>query len=273
MGENADKAPIHEAMRRRVRRGATRLDGGVARQVRAFVAGERDADGFFGGRGNRRDAYYTVFGMMAAEALGIRRKRLRWREGEWEGLDFVHTVAWSRLREWHAPFWRQGRTRNALRRETADYYATRTDAAFPQGDRRSPYAQFLYASRLQELGAHYRPEALRHDAGNLTATVAAVLLECAPPNGAECLRSFQSLEGGFANRRPEALRHAEPDLLSTALALFALDVLGERPRHSPEAFIGNCLTEHGGFAATDATTDTVADVEYTAYALLAIGCL
>lgn len=59
-----------------------------------------------------------------------------------------------------------------------------------------------------------------------------------------------------------------PDLLTTAVALFTLRLLGEKPRSAAD-FIDAHWMENGGFAPT--ILDQYSDVEYVFYGLLALG--
>lgn len=59
-----------------------------------------------------------------------------------------------------------------------------------------------------------------------------------------------------------------PDLLTTAVALFTLRLIGEKPK-SASAFIDAHWMDNGGFAPT--ILDEYSDVEYVFYGLLALG--
>lgn len=81
------------------------------------------------------------------------------------------------------------------------------------------------------------------------------------------LCSMQHESGGF-------LAHAGaqvPDLLSTAVALFTLQLLGRRAPRQAMEFVDAHWMENGGFMPT--LGDPYSDVEYVFYGLLAIGSL
>ena len=83
------------------------------------------------------------------------------------------------------------------------------------------------------------------------------------------LRSFHRKNGGFA-----ALKRApSDDLLSTGVALFALNFLDADVRLiKPDClnFVDD-MYDNGGFRSTYA--DSITDIEYTFYGLLALGSM
>ncbi|MCQ2196021.1 MAG: hypothetical protein MJZ60_00685 [Bacteroidaceae bacterium] len=60
-----------------------------------------------------------------------------------------------------------------------------------------------------------------------------------------------------------------PDMLSTAVALFTLQLIGEKPHYVASDFIEAHWLENGSFAPT--VFDEYSDVEYAFYGLLALG--
>jgi hypothetical protein len=89
------------------------------------------------------------------------------------------------------------------------------------------------------------------------------------PEAEKKLKSFYRPNGGFA-----AVLHAPTeDLLSTAVSLYALFFLNADIRMiKPDCLIFvDELYNNGGFRST--SSDTMTDVEYTFYGLLALGSM
>ena len=105
-----------------------------------------------------------------------------------------------------------------------------------------------------------------------TTNLAAFLVVNGQPDAAvekELLDRFHP-SGGFS----ATTQRCEPDLLSTATALFALVEMGadlDAIRRPCLDYVQSLWRDSGGFAGHVA--DGYEDVEYTFYALLAIGCL
>ena len=113
------------------------------------------------------------------------------------------------------------------------------------------------------------------NSGATTATAAAVVLLCEAG-----LPVADITRDGLLQRRDAAggfragVGTPVPDLLSTASALYALSRAGALPpdgREPDEDFVSSLWNEDGGFSGH--TLDAESDVEYTFYALLALGCL
>ena len=75
----------------------------------------------------------------------------------------------------------------------------------------------------------------------------------------------QDVTGGFYSSEDAPI----PDLLTTAVALFTLRLIGEKPRSASD-FIEAHWLDNGSFAPT--IYDEYSDVEYMFYGLLALGC-
>ena len=111
--------------------------------------------------------------------------------------------------------------------------------------------------------------------GATTATAAAMVLLCEaglPVSGAtiDCLLARRDRGGGFRAGDTTPV----PDLLSTAATLYALSRAGALPADgtdADEAFVSSLWNEDGGFSGN--ALDAESDVEYTFYALMALGCL
>lgn len=80
----------------------------------------------------------------------------------------------------------------------------------------------------------------------------------------EWLKARQDESGGFYSSEVAPM----PDMLSTAVALFTLRLIGEKP-HKASDFIDAHWMENGGFSPT--IYDEYSDVEYMFYGLLALG--
>lgn len=80
----------------------------------------------------------------------------------------------------------------------------------------------------------------------------------------EWLKARQDESGGFFSSEVAPM----PDLLSTAVALFTLRLIGEKP-HKASDFIDAHWMDNGGFSST--IYDEYSDVEYMFYGLLALG--
>lgn len=160
---------------------------------------------------------------------------------------------------------------------------------FPNLHSASPYSLFIAlglaettgfrpfdGTKLQELLTPFRvadggwsnlPQA-RSASANATAAALCVtrLLGTQPhPQDIEALRALQDHSGGFRASTGSPL----PDLLSTATALFALDLCGEAPLFPAKSFIQDHWCNDGGFCGTILEEET--DSEYTFYGLLALG--
>lgn len=81
----------------------------------------------------------------------------------------------------------------------------------------------------------------------------------------EWLLQRQHETGGFSASELAPI----PDMLSTAVALFTLQLIGRKPHRAAVDFIEAHWLEKGGFAPT--LFDEYSDVEYVFYGLLAMG--
>jgi prenyltransferase beta subunit len=159
----------------------------------------------------------------------------------------------------------------------------------PNGDRQSPYTQFLRLSLLEDAGQRIKDKkrvidslAEYHVSGGgytntrdgqtdtTNATVAALAIKGQlagyKENGEVFhLRDRQDASGGFR----AAAASPVPDLLSTATALFILSCYRTTPNYPARDFIEAHWLDSGGFAAT--LLEDNSDVEYTFYGLLALG--
>jgi prenyltransferase beta subunit len=261
------------------RRAPARL-GESADLVRQFVRGQQLPDGSFRDRSGRSDIYYTVFGLDCLLALdeplptGLEDYLRRFGGGE--PLDFVHFTCLARC-------WSVLQPPAALAQRLVAFPPPQTvydcylalgaheDLRAPLPDT-GPWLRRLESLRSQD-GAYGNAPGL--PLGSTLATAAAAVLlrrlgEPVPAGLAPWLLAQGRPAGGFA-AMPRA---PMPDLLSTATALHALAGLGaplDRIKEPCLDFLDSLWSNEGGFHGHWA--DEPLDVEYTSYALLALGHL
>jgi prenyltransferase beta subunit len=274
---------------------AALMKGEAVDGLRGFVRSRRTPDGGFRGRAATSDLYYATFGLALARLLDEppSPSELAWldRFGEGAALDLVHRASLIRCRALTDALpdpkpWRTGLA--AFRSADGEWMSA------PGGPLGGPYAAFIALLATEDLGGA--------EAGDLDATARAVL-RCrdadggfggapgAPPTTAvtaaavvvlqtaghavpdatlDWLAARRSAAGGWF-AAPGA---PVPDLLSAAVASAALRIAGRHVTGPPDAdveFIERHAREDGGFASHP--DDPSADVEYTWYALLALGAL
>jgi prenyltransferase beta subunit len=274
--------------------------GDAADLVTGFFRSRLNADGGFQDRAGNSDLYYTVFGLdgllaLRADLAAATVAGYLQSFGDGEGLDFVHLSCLARC--WSA-------LPADLRRDVpaqeilARVEAFRTpDGAYdntPGSAAGSLYGCFLALGAYEDFGqpvpdprAMLRcAESLRtpdggyaNDAGmplGLTPSTAAAatlirhLGHRPPADVADWLFARHHPEGGFF-AVPDA---PIPDLLSTATALHALAGMHadlDRVKEPCLDFLDTLWTNKGAFHGS--WEDDTADVEYTFYALLALGHL
>lgn len=266
--------------------------------VAAFLRAQLNDDGAFQDRAGTSDLYYTVFGLDALialqEPLPADTAAYLTARTQIDALDFVHLCclarAWAALRQ--AP--PNGVTDRILDLIEACRSADGGYATVPNARHGSAYAAFLAVGAYEDLGADIRDranllaslEGLRAADGSYgnvpgvpsgltTTTAAAVVLrhhfgEASDRQAGVWLLDRCHQRGGFFASTSAPI----PDLLSTATALHALAAL-QLPvaglRECCLDFLDSLWTSRGGFFGTWA--DTAVDVEYTYYALLALGHL
>lgn len=263
-----------------------------------FLESQRNPDGGFRGRTAASDLYYTVFGLSSLIAL---KQPLPpsstapfFATADRADLDFVHLAAAARCQMLlGAP---EGACRarpylhrlEAFRSDDGGYHHQVQKAATG-----TVYGAFLACLAYQETGVPISGvekllpalSALRTPDGGFandtgvaqstaTATSAAILLLhwlSDKKNDDAALAALQRCAvplGGFrAFERAPA-----PDLLSTATSLYALQTASSLNTLTTlhETFIESLWDDSGGFCGHAA--DRKPDVEYTFYALLALGC-
>jgi hypothetical protein len=270
-----------------------------ARATAAYVRSQLTDTGGFANKAGKPDLYYTVFGLQSAIAVDAELPKDTVREylesfGDGDGLDLVHLSclarAWADLPGVEIP----PANGEAIRDRLNAHRSEDGGFALVPGSPGSAYGCFVAVGGLQDLGAEIESadriaaflDTLRTPAGgylNETAlpfpatpsTAAALTLLTSlgfdvPAASARWLADQQDACGGF-----HAVEGAPIcDLLSTATAVHALAVTGQSLRQAIEPaadFVLRLRNDGGGFGAS--TLDATPDVEYTAYALVALGHL
>jgi len=287
---------ILTSMREAAARAAGPLaEAGTARAVIDFVLQHLQPDRGFAGRSPESDLYYTVFALMALEALGrdLPTPTGDYLEtfGDGEGLDLVHLASLARCRAL------MGCTDGDCSGRILERL---TDLRCPEGgythipgaSAASAYGCFLALGAIQDLGADAaetedlgaQTQRLQSadgaygnapdlPVGSTSATSAAVVtlrqldLPVEPAVGQWLLSQCRG--GGFL-ATPLA---PGPDLLSTAVALHALSALDTSMDPLREAGLDFVESLWTGSAFRGHWADEASDCEYTFYGLLALGHL
>lgn len=193
--------------------------------------------------GGKADAYYTQFGVLCSVMLG-----------EWQPWKVLY------LLRHHGRM--QLDNRHSVSRKEPSMY-DRFFASLTRGTR-----QDLQSYRTPE-GA-YANESQRM-VPNTNATCCALCLMrqegMTDRKAVEWLKGMQQPNGGFTAQQEAPV----PDLLSTAVALFTLRLLGEKPQYPAADLVDAHWMADGGFMPT--LMDEYSDSEYVFYGLLAIGSL
>ena len=233
--------------------------------LRQTVSLAQKPDGLFPDRSGHGDLYYTLFGLCLAHISGatVDRDACARTLEHAAPADLVHRAAQAHSRNLlklmalpravrHLPF-------SAPKLDSPDL----PDAAFPQGDRNSPYSCFLRNDTATDLAPYRLPGGLYSNLKGaseygVTATAAALCLH-PDETTAAALAGLQTPDGTFPGG----------DLLSTAVSLYALHRTGHAAPYDVRDFLSGCFRPTGLFAAVPA--DPFGDLEYTVYGLLAMG--
>ncbi len=262
-----------------------------------FLECQSHPDGGFRGRTPASDLYYSVFGLSCLVALDrplpATPTAPRFAADASADLDFVHLASAARCQTLQLspdsasralPFLQRlegfrsgdgGYHHLAARAATGTVYgAFLACLAYQESGLRIPGQELL----LSTLEARRTPDGGYANTTGVsqstaTATAAAILLQrwLADENDLPALAALQHClcpAGGYL-----AFAGAPaPDLLSTATSLYALRSAGIQHASITlhEAFIESLWHDNGGFCGHAA--DRQSDVEYTFYALLALGC-
>jgi prenyltransferase beta subunit len=272
------------------------LDTAARARLLDFIERRRTADGLFRGRAGGGDLYYSVFGLGLMRALApdacaaaARACAASVAPADSVSMDLVHAAALARIKAlggisadgeplhrveafrtpdggYHVDGPRASRAQiHASHLAMLAYDAAAT--AWPA----APFAGGFVSGCLASRGG-YGNEPGAGD-GTVPATAAALAMLAHEglydaPAVAWLAAQRDSASGGF-RAGPEA---STPDLLSTAAALFALrrrDALPTDVAQSGVRFMERCWNADGGFGSHPG--DSLSDVEYSWYALLALG--
>ncbi|MDD3119016.1 MAG: hypothetical protein PHQ27_07555 [Victivallales bacterium] len=277
-------------------RGFDRLAAKARTIMREAVTASQADDGLFAGRGRTGDLYYTWFGLLLAAVTDAKINLEGCLEAhaaiDVKSLDLVHGCAWLRINNslklltlpclcrCHAVKHISPPAEEKSRRMVRSLAAL-PDEAYPQSDPFSPYSRFLVNTLHGDFGMDapdadlslYRLESglYANLKGNpeygVNATASALMVISAPEAEptAGALLELQQEDGSF-----KAVEKAPcGDLLSTGTAFFALNQYNMTPKISVKPFLRSCFRANGLFAATP--DDPAGDLEYTVYALLALG--
>jgi len=248
--------------------------------VRQFVRSQQLPDGSFRDRSGHSDLYYTVFGLDCLLALdeplptGLENYLRTFNDGA--PLDFVHFTCLARC-------WSVLRPPATLAQRLAAFPLPRTvyECYLAYGAYQDlhvklpdtgPWLRCLESLRSRD-GAYGNAPGLPLGSTTATAAAATLLRHIGAPIPTEIgpwLLAQCRPKGGFT-AMPTA---PAPDLLSTATALHALAGLRVPFDHIKEPcldFLDSLWSNEGGFHGHWA--DDHLDVEYTSYALLALGHL
>ncbi len=293
-----------------LRRAPILMNSTACNRISNFITDQLTSEGGFANRAGLCDQYYTMFGLSCAATLNtplpLNKITNYLRQCDPETLDLVHLVCWTKshsiikLIRWKRYYLF---LRNIFHwqwhfKSNIDFNKFRsTDGGFTAEGaegKSNPYSIFMGLNLYQDHGVNI-PDMAR---------MIAALERCRTANGAfhnpaggeqEMLSStsaailtlrqltgkidYQALDWMASQQGATGGFHASPatpmpDLLSTAVALFTLQVCGyslAKMSDSARGFILDHWHENGGFTGT--LVDECADCEYTFYALLALGAL
>lgn len=290
---------ILQAMTDAVRKGLLHTGKGAGR-IHAFLAARQNPDGAFQGRHGQSDLYYTSFGadilshMPSQDATGAVEQYIL-SQNEGLGLGFMDLVSLARTRMRLLPrhtteAWRLS-VAGAIRRYECPQGGFDTKPASMTPSVTATFMAWTALEALDCLPSSPQPilSALMSlenrdgsfanhpsvQAGNTIATAAAIVLRLClagqtSPAAVEWLIGRCFCDGGFL-AFPEA---PIPDLLSTSSALFGLRLHGsglDDIASDCRSFVAGLHDNQGGYKGH--ALDSVPDVEYTYYAMLALGSL
>jgi len=236
------------------------LEMGSLDRISRFVLSCQQSDGGFRGGGAQSNLYYTLFAVATLKAIDYPIPIFKvWKYllsfGTGKGLDLVQLACLIRLR---LAFPMLGTTRRRLFRRLED---------FPEHAIHSLFFQLLAREEAASLG---EVVSVSPDAPTLQLAAAVLVNQQKDLAIEKALLGRFVASGGFL---PSSQADA-PNLVSTASALFALVEMNSKlDGIQPPCFkyIESLWRSSGGFAGD--VTDESEDVEYTFYAILAMGCL
>ena len=227
------KIPLMVKVYFRLRRGWKCLNKETQQQVKLFLLSQRRADGYLNA-GGKVDAYYTQFGKLLeavlspVKVLWLSKKPLVVKESM--GRDTIYGRFFAFLQE-----------EMKLKVESKKWKVE------------SGKDNFQFSIFNFQLSSVCCIIAMQHQTG-----------EPYDKELVKWLKARQDETGGFYASEMSPI----PDMLSTAVALFTLLLIGEKPQ-SAKRFIEAHWLDIGSFAPT--LLDDYSDVEYLFYGLLALG--
>ena len=245
------KIPLMVKVYFRLRRGWKSLNKEAQQQVRHFLLSQRRADGYLNA-GRKTDAYYTQFGKLLeavlspVKVLWLSKKPLVVSESM--GHDSIYGIFFAFLQE------------EMMVKVKSNYELQIIRKAHQAAQ--VPNYRFTLNTKLSTLNT--KPSTI-----NSVCCILAMQHQTKVPYDMEMvkwLRARQDETGGFHSSEISPI----PDILSTAVALFTLQLIGEKPQ-SAKRFIEAHWLDIGSFAPT--LLDDYSDVEYLFYGLLALGSL
>ena len=245
--------------------GFARMTDAAQTALRFSVRNSQLPDGLFPDRSGRGDVYYTLFGLCLAYVSGaaVDCDACAATLESSAPADLVHraALAYSRnlLKLMNLPRAIQKMPFPAPKLDFPDL----PDAAFPQGDRSSPYSCFLRNDTATDLTPYRLENGLYSNLKGsgeygVAATAAALCLH-PDETTAAALAALQNPDGTFPGG----------DLLTAAVALYALKRTGHAAHYDVRGFLSGCFRPDGLFGAVPG--DPSGDLEYTVYGLLAMG--
>jgi len=252
------------------------LEPEMVAEIRSFILSKQTASGGFADRGGKCDLYYSLFGYYISEAFSVEEvlEPLRkYMKGAVAGnnLAGVYLYCGAIL---YAKLIGIDSTTEKLRKEIVAEL-NNSHSKQPEYNRFMGILALYYVKDFRNIYRIINKYKKTFTPGSHPCPViaaTAILLAMAgnqQPEAVINLKSFYHENGGFA-----ALHRApEEDLLSTGVALYALNFLEADLRLTkPDSLtFVDSLYDNGGFRAT--FSDTVPDVEYTFYGLLALGSM
>jgi hypothetical protein len=253
------------------------LDQELVDEIRSFIISQQTTEGGFADRGGKPDLYYTLFGYFVAESLSITEVQKPLKIYVQDIVSKGHLTGVYRYcgAILYAKLIGLDEVTEKLRREIVSELRD-TKSKQPE------YTRFLGILALYYLEDFLNIQRTIHQfkktislSGNHPCPVIAattILIGMTgkkQPEAKNKIKSFYRPNGGFA----ALLNAPTEDLLSTAVSLYALYFLDTDIRMiKPDCLIFvDDLYDKGGFRST--FSDTMTDVEYTFYGLLALGSM
>ena len=284
---------ISEKLFNTLTKGKLLLNKESLERITHFVKSQKTEEDIFINKNNTPDLYYTMFGWLLSYVLGIhtddKKTSAYINQQKTTDLDFIHYAAFIRCRLLQKCLSKRFFALGLGRLFPVPVRPLYTFSRFPHDDVESPYSRFVWLSMIEDANQKIRnktelkttlmkyhvPEGgfsndKENQSATTNATVAALsilgqLYGYTVNKDVLYLKALQQESGGFS----VAPHSPIPDLLSTATALFSLHCYQVKPKISPRDFIEAHWLDSGGFSAT--LLEDTSDVEYTFYALLALG--